>query len=169
MATIGRLMKNFAIGLKTELRNEDQTSVTSSKFFFLLVLEWFGIDGHPGFDFLQPFDDDPLAWLESLINDPEIAGPLTNLHGTDVDLVFRRDDGNLVTPLHLSHGPLWHENRLLFGLGHRPYSGELAGPQEIVGIRKQRRHANGARFSHRPDDRREEIVPCADTPSPRLK
>lgn len=52
MATIGRLMKNFAIGLKTELRNEDQTSLTSSKFFFLLVLEWFGIDSHPGFDFL---------------------------------------------------------------------------------------------------------------------
>ena len=52
MATIGRLMKNFAIGMRTEFVNEDQTSVTSSDFFFRLVLERFGIDGHPGFDFL---------------------------------------------------------------------------------------------------------------------
>ena len=101
-------------------------------------MERFWSNGHPGFDFLQPFDDDALAWLEPLINNPEITGPLSNFHGTDVDLVFRRDDGNLVTPLHLGHGPLWHENRLLFGLGHRPDPRKLPGPQEIVGIRKQR-------------------------------
>ena len=128
MATIGRLMKNFAIGLKTELRNEDQTSVTSSKFFFLLVLEWFGIDGHPRFDFLQPFDHDALPGLESLINDPQTSGPLTNLDWTNIHLVVRTDNRHLVTALHLRDGALRDEDRSLLGLGHRPYSGELAGP-----------------------------------------
>src|SRR5919108_4736992 len=60
---------------------------------------------------LEAGDDDPLAGLESLVDDPEGAHAWPDLDRADLDRVIRPDHAHLEIPLQVLHGPLGHEER----------------------------------------------------------
>src|SRR5262249_23498202 len=94
---------------------------------------------------LQACDDDPLARLESLVDDPEAAHTWPDLDWADLDRVVRPDHAHLETPLLVLHGPLGHEERPSLQPGGGTHFGKLAGTQEGVRIGEFAPDAEGPR------------------------
>src|SRR5271156_3223112 len=80
MATMGRLMKNFDIGLLP----------------LVFPVVGLGIDGRSLPRFLHALDDDAIAGLESVVNHPSITDAVADLHGSDVHFVVSIYGGDLI-------------------------------------------------------------------------
>src|SRR5712691_11465735 len=124
MATMGRSMKNLAIAG---------------------LLRGLGPNLLAGARAVDALDDDPLARLQSLRDDPQRAHARARLHGPYLDCVVGLDDGDLVHALDVLHGPLRDEERVLLHLDDGPNLGVLAGAQDVAGIGKDppRQHRAG--------------------------
>src|SRR5882724_9970031 len=94
---------------------------------------------------LKACDDDPLARLESLVDDPEAAHTWPDLDRADLDRVVRPDHAHQESPLQVLHGPLGHEERAGPQSGGGAHFGKLAGTQQGLGIRKLAPDAEGPR------------------------
>src|SRR5882762_9989752 len=131
IATMGRLMKNLAISG---------------------LFRWGGRRGRArlgphllaGSHAIGSFDDDSLAGLEPLRDDPLRAYARVDLDRPYLDRLVGLDDGDLLHPLHVLHSPLGNEERVLLHLDHRPYLGVLARTQHAAGIRKDASREHGA-------------------------
>src|SRR5712691_11585716 len=144
MATTGRLTKNFAI-VRCLLSALGPTGGAGCR------LRGGGlrrgrlrIHRHPGFHFLHSFNDDPLARLEPLRDDPPVPDLLANFHRADVYFIIGPYHHHLIAALQLLDRLLRHKQRPLPGLGRNPDLGVLTGTQNVLGIGKQTLHGNGA-------------------------
>src|SRR5256712_2171590 len=132
IATMGRLMKNLAMALARPL----------------------GL-GQRGFDLLaslysvDSLDDDPLARLQPLPDDPEGADALADLDGSKVHRLVASDHGDLVDALLVQDGPLRNEQRAFFHADDGAHLRILAGAQEIARVWEHSPDADGA--GRRPD------------------
>src|SRR5437879_1071550 len=123
MATMGRLMKNLAIAG---------------------LLRRAGPGGGHGLDpnllagarAIEALDDDPLARLQPLRDDPQGAHARARFHGPYLDRVVGLDDGDLMHPLDVLHGPLGDEERVLLHLDDGTNLRVLAGAQDVAVIGK---------------------------------
>src|SRR5438067_11554677 len=131
MATMGRLMKNLAmVGL----------------------FRGAGCCGRAGLDpdllagarSIDALDDDPLAGLQPLRDDPERAHARVDLDGADVDRVAGPDHRDLMDSLQILDGALGHEERVLLHLDDGPDLGVLARAQHVARIRKDAARHHGA-------------------------
>ena len=104
-----------------------------------------GLHHGTGSHVLQAGDDDPLAGLEPLGDDPEGAHAWPDLDRADLHRVVRPDHAHLELPLHVLHGPLGHEERAGLQAGGGAHFGILAGPQQGLGIREHAPDAEGPR------------------------
>ena len=93
--------------------------------------------------------NDPLLELESFVDDPEGAHPLSSLHRAHVDLAIGPNHPYLVLALEVMDSPLGHEERSSLHAGGGPDLRVLARTQDIPWIRElapgaecARRHAN---------------------------
>jgi hypothetical protein len=84
IATMGRLIKNFDMLLPGCLRGCDKR---------------LGDDRHAGANPLDPLGNDALARLQSLIDDPKVAGTFARLNVPDNYLVVAADYSNLIDAL----------------------------------------------------------------------
>ena len=100
----------------------------------------------PSLHALQPFDDDLLARLEPLLDDPERVDARADLDVAERDLAVGADDGDAVQVLQLLHGALRHEERAGLGVEQQPRAAVLAGPQDAVGVRESRSARRGCRW-----------------------
>src|SRR5207302_3527702 len=91
-------------------------------------------------------DDNPLARLQPLRDDPQRSNALIDLDRPDVDRVVGLEDGHLVHSLNVLHGPLGNEDRILLYLDHGPYLRVLPRAQHVAWIGKDtsREHRAGA-------------------------
>src|SRR5262245_17711847 len=97
MATIGRRMKKCAMG---------RSSVRGG-------LDRLRIDDQSIAHALQAVDDDALAGLEPVLDDPVVVDPRPRLDGADAHFVLGADDGHLVCALDFLHGALRNDDRVL--------------------------------------------------------
>src|SRR5271154_1055618 len=93
MATMGRLMKNFDMGL------------------FILCFGDKRLGGHMRAltYFLHAFSDNTFAWLQSLGDNPLAARLVSDFNRLNGHFVFAINDGDLVATLQLRHGTLRHK------------------------------------------------------------
>src|SRR6266567_6119681 len=80
MATIGRLIKNFDIGLPS----------------LAFRSKWLGVHLHARAHFLHALDNDTLAGLQPFRNDPLRADAVTDFDGSDAYFVFTVHHGHLI-------------------------------------------------------------------------
>src|SRR6516164_5796396 len=116
IATIGRLIKNFDIGLP--------------------LAEGLGIDLHARPDLLDSLDDDALARFNAFANDPIVGERFTKGHGSNAHLVISTDNGQLARALQIEDRLLRNKERSLLRLNCRSYSAVLTGSQNVARIRK---------------------------------
>src|SRR5207245_165845 len=133
MATIGRSMKNLAIG--GGLLPRAAFGGLARRQPDLLA------GAHP----VASLHDDPLAGLEPLGDDPERADARVDLHPAHVHGLVRPDHRNLVDPLHVLNGPLGDHEGVLPHLDDGPDLRVLAGAQHVSRIREHaaREHGTG--------------------------
>src|SRR6266850_6784974 len=132
IATTGRLMKNLAMVLARPLG-----------------LGRRGRDLLAGFHSVDSLDDDPLARLQPLSNDPEGADALADLDRSKVHRLVGSDHGDLVDALLVQDGPLRNEQRAFFRVDDGAHLRVLAGAQEIARVREHAPDADSA--GRRPD------------------
>src|SRR5262245_57242561 len=94
---------------------------------------------------LKACDDDPLARLESLVDDPEAAHTWPDLDRADLDRVVRPDHAHLEISLLVLHCPLGHEERAGLQSESVAHFGKLAGTQQGLRIRELTPDAEGPR------------------------
>ena len=101
-------------------------------------------DGHPRLHALQPFDDDPVAGLQALLDDDHAPLDRADLDDLDRHLVVGADDGDLVASLQLADRPLRNEDCSLPEVDGDTDLGVLAGPQQVFRIRERSRELDRA-------------------------
>jgi len=89
--------------------------------------------------------NNPLLGLESFVDDPEGADPLSSLHRAHVDLAIGPNHPYLVLALEVLDSPLGHEERSSLHAGGGPDLRVLARTQDISWIRELAPGAEGAR------------------------
>src|SRR5208282_1220814 len=128
MATMGRLMKNFDIGLPS------------------FVFAGVGLGSHrcalP--HLLHAFGDDAIARLEPAVNDPVAADAVAHLNSSDFRLVVGIDNRDLVTALQLGDGALRNHQRVVLDADHGANLSVAAGTQNVSRIWKQAGNSNRA-------------------------
>src|SRR5271167_2155288 len=97
MATMGRLIKNFDIGLP-------------SRWFHG---KWPGVHLHARTHLLHPLGDHPFARLESFRNNPLVADAVADLDRPDAHFVLFVHCCDLIAALQLRHGTLRYKQRVL--------------------------------------------------------
>src|SRR5260221_11614457 len=115
MATIGRLMKNLAMALARPLGVGQR-----------------GLDLLAGFHSVDSLDDDPLARLQPLPDDPEGADALADLDGSKVHRLVASDHGDLVDALLVQDGQLRNEQRAFFRVAYGAHLSVLTGAPKVV-------------------------------------
>src|SRR5947209_18927149 len=123
IATMGRLMKNLAMALARPLGLGQR-----------------GIDLLAGFHSVDSLDDDPLARLQPLPDDPEGADALADLDGSKVHRLVASDHGALVDALLVQDGTLRNELRAFFHAYDGAHLSILAWARELDQV-----------WSHSPD------------------
>src|ERR1019366_8771584 len=123
METMVRLIKKRAMGFLPRSRGAGRRRLTRR-------------DGHARLHAGKPFDDDAIAGLQTLIDEPKAAELRTDLHGPDLCLVALADDGDLISPLHLVDGALEHEDRAAPDLRDRADLRVLTGAEAVAGVGK---------------------------------
>src|SRR5215813_680705 len=108
IATIGRRTKKAPTGLLSGLFGGVRLCCFRGR-----ASRFLGHDGHPGPHALQTLDDDLVAGLEPLFDDPQIAFLWPRLDNLDRRLVIRADEPDLVAALELVDCALRHEDRAL--------------------------------------------------------
>src|SRR5467141_2662618 len=86
------------------------------------------LDLRTGPDLVESLDDDPLAWLHPLLDDPEGADSLAELNLSHVHRLVGADHGDLMDPLQILDGSLRNKDRVLLEIDHGADLHELAGP-----------------------------------------
>src|SRR5258708_37340207 len=127
IATIGRLMKNLAMALARPLG-----------------LDQCGLDLLAGFHSVDSLDDDPLARLQPLLDDPEGADALSDLDLPKVHCLLGSDHRDQVHALLVQDGPLRNEQRLFPGSYEGAHLRVLAGAQEVARVREHSPDVDGA-------------------------
>ena len=97
----------------------------------------------PGPHPLHPIHDHPLAGLEPLGHDVEVADPLVHLDGPEPDLVTALHHQHRLGALLLLHGELRHEDGVGAALDDPAYTRELSRPDQLVGVGKLGAYADG--------------------------
>src|SRR5271163_3621958 len=128
MATMGRLIKNFDMGL----------------FSLRLCDERLGIHLHAVTYFLYPFGNHAFALFQSVRNNPLGPNGFADFDGADAHLVLIVHDRNLIAPLQLRDGTLRYKQRIRLVADNRANLAITAGPQNISGIGEQPGDANCA-------------------------
>src|ERR1700735_4531686 len=138
IATMGWLMKNFDIVL----------ALAAGSGWRLGRRRLWGhhlrLSLDPVRDFLQALGDDALAHRHSLVDNPEVAHLLADLHHAQRNLVVRADHADLVLALSLEHGALRHEQRVLAHIGSRANLRIQSGAKNVVRIREDSLNLDGA-------------------------
>src|SRR5215813_4181964 len=93
---------------------------------------------------LQALDDDPVARLQALLDDPEVSVDRPRLDDLDRHLVVRAHNGDLVAALQLRDRSLRHEDRAFLHVHGDPHLGVLAGPKHVAGVREGSGELDGA-------------------------
>src|SRR5438552_4018788 len=132
IATMCRLMKNLAMALARPLGLGQR-----------------GFDLLAGFHSVDSLDDDPLARLQPLPDDPEGADALADLDGSKVHRLVASDHGDLVDALLVQDSPLRNEQRAFFRVADGAHLLVLAGAQEVARVWEHSPDADGA--GRRPD------------------
>src|SRR5207302_3171675 len=86
------------------------------------------LDLRTGPDLVEFLDDDPLARLQPLLDDPEVADSLAELNLSHVHRVVGADHGALMDPVQLLDGSLRNKERVFPEIDHGADLHELAGP-----------------------------------------
>src|SRR6266478_3731617 len=129
MATMGRLIKNFDIGLPClRLRGKRLR-----------------VHLHARTHLLYSFADHALARLQPFRDNPLAAHTVADFDRADAHFVLAVHRRHLVAALQLRHRTLRHQQRVFLDADSRPNSAVAAGAQNISRIRKQRSDANRAR------------------------
>src|SRR5271156_4001270 len=97
MATMGRLIKNFDIELPAR----------SSRG------KWFGIHLHTRAHFLDALGNHPVAWLQSIRNNPLAVDTVADFDGSDAHFVAAIHGSDLVAALQLGDRTLRYQQRIL--------------------------------------------------------
>jgi hypothetical protein len=90
IATMGRFMKNFDMGLAILCLRDKRLGVYSRAWAY----------------FLNAFGDDSFAWIQAFCNDPQGADAIANRDCPNANLVVAPHNGNLVRALELCHRTL---------------------------------------------------------------
>ena len=129
IATMGRRMKKFAMAYFSPaalallsaggaLAGALRHACRRRRCFF--ELHRLGADLHARLHFLQPFDDDLFARLQSRIDDPEIADPFAGFDHALLHRTVRLYDHDAVEPLNLLHRELGNQQGVLLEIGYEP-------------------------------------------------
>src|SRR5256884_5141260 len=102
------------------------------------------LDPRTGPDLVESLDDDPLARLQPLFDDPERADSLAELNPSHVYRLVGADDGDLMDPLQVLDGSLRDKERVLPEVDYGAYLHELTGPQKLAGVREHSSEVDGA-------------------------
>src|SRR5216684_7819601 len=129
MATMGRLMKNFDIGLPS-LR---------------LCGKWLGVHLHARTHLLHSLDDHAFALLQPFRNNPLRADTVADFDRTNAHFVLAVHNRHLIAALQLRHRALRDKQRVFLDPDGRADFAVAAGAQNISRIRKQRSNPNRAR------------------------
>ncbi len=133
IATIGRLMKNFAMA--------GYLATAAGDFRVRL-----GIDLAAGAGLLDALDNHPLARPQPLVNHPLRPNRLGGFHRTGFHGVIGLHDGDQLAALDFTDRPLRHQQSARLGLHRRPHPGELAGAQQVFRVGEQRGDLDRAGF-----------------------
>src|SRR5689334_9848830 len=139
IATIGRRTKRAPMRLLPGLRGRRTGGARGRRAPGLLR-----DDRHARPDPLDALDDDPVAGLQALLDDPLVAVDGSGLDDLDGDLVVRADDADLVAPLELGDGALRNDDRALLDVHRDAHLGVLARAEEVAGIREGARELDRA-------------------------
>src|SRR5271170_1071925 len=90
MATMGRLIKNFDMGLPPRSFHS----------------KWLGVHLHTRAHFLHTFGNHPLARLHTVRNNPLRANPVADFHGSNAHFVLVIHRRNLIPALQLGNSTL---------------------------------------------------------------
>src|SRR5882672_5843785 len=129
MATMGRLIKNFDIGLPS-LRFRGK---------------WLGVHVHARMHLLHALGNHTFASLESVHDNPLGADPVAHLNRPDAHLVLVVQRRDLIAALQLRDCTLRYKQRGLLDSDGRANFGIPAGAQNISRIRKKPGDPNCAR------------------------
>src|SRR5271169_1287893 len=102
IATMGRLMKNFDMGLPILCLRDKGLGVHMRALAY----------------FLNAFGDDSIAWIQPFRNDPLGADAVADRDGSNANFVVAPHNGNLVTALELCHRALRDKERALLEPDH---------------------------------------------------
>src|SRR6266481_810013 len=120
MATMGRFMKNFDMGLlHRPFRGKRLGVYVHARTHLLNPL------GHDAFAGFHPFSDDPFG-----------TDPVTDRHRANVHFAVAIHDSDLIAALQLGHRALRYKQSSVFDADNCANSGVAAGPQNVSGIRK---------------------------------
>src|SRR5271169_460102 len=97
IATMGRLMKNFDMGLLV----------------LCLRAKRLGVHLRARAYFLNAFGDDSFAWIQPVCNDPLGADAVADRDCSNANFVISSHSGNLVSALELCHRALRNKERAL--------------------------------------------------------
>ena len=111
------------------------------------------LDLRTGLDLVESLDDDPLARLQPLLDDPEGADSLAELNLSHVHRLVGADHGDLMDALEVLDGPLGNKERVLPEIDHGAHLHELAGAQELARVREHPSEVDGAGRPTRPRGR----------------
>src|SRR5580700_3886007 len=93
IATMGRLMKNFDMGLPVLCLRDKRLGVHMSALAY----------------FLNAFGDDSFARFQSVRHNPLRPNAVADLDRSYAHLILVVDNGYLIGPLQFRYGTLWHE------------------------------------------------------------
>src|SRR5208283_1990935 len=120
MATMGRLIKNFDMGLPS----------------FGVRDKRLGVDRHARTHLLYALGNHALAALQSFGNNPAVADAVTDFHRSYAHLVLAVHHRYLITALQLREGALRYNQRPLLEADDRTNFAVAAGTQNISRIGK---------------------------------
>src|SRR5580658_5023085 len=126
IATMGRLIKNFDIGLPS----------------LAFRGKGLGVHLHAGTHLLHALRNHVVAGLQAVRDDPLIADTVSNRYGSNTHFVLVVDNRQLVGALQLRHGTLRHKQSALLDPRDRANFAVPSGPQDISWIGKQPGEAN---------------------------
>ena len=92
---------------------------------------------HPLFNFLRAFRDDALTGFESFFDNPFGPRPFADFDRTDMGPVLVVHNGDLIAGLQFYDRALRDQQRTASRLRPGAHAGELAGTEEIIGVREK--------------------------------
>src|SRR6202521_2643508 len=130
MATMGRLIKNFDMGLP---------SLTFHG-------KWLGVHQHAWTDLLHALDNHAFASLQSVHNNPLGADTVADFDRSDAHFILVVQGRDLIAALQLRDCTLRYKQRILLDPDGRANFAVPAGPQNISGVGKKPGDPNRARI-----------------------